>query len=265
MKQVKRYQSGNSLSYAEYGDKNGYPILVQHGLIASIDDFNLFDSLVALGTRLITIARPGYGGSSPYVMRNLGEWADIVSMLLAELKLSQFDVLGISSGAPYSYSIGYRFPDQVRNIYILSGIPALYDEQVLSHWPYPVTRNASIPQMQKLAYELFFSNLSKEDLEKNDTRDSMMNNCFGIAQDLKLRCRDWGFRLSEVKQNVYMRHSRSDEAVPFITAALTSRLLPNCKFDTRESSEHFSKDVLDDFIKTVMAANFESDRREIVA
>src|SRR5689334_20501044 len=101
MKQVALYKNGKSLSYAEYGDKNGYPILVQHGLIASIDDFNLFEGLTALGARLISIARPGYGGSSPYVMRNLGEWADIVSMLVDELKLSQFDVLGISSGAPY--------------------------------------------------------------------------------------------------------------------------------------------------------------------
>jgi len=264
MKQVALYKSGNSLSYAEYGDKSGYPILVQHGLIASIDDFNLCDRLIALGTHLISIARPGYGASAPYVMKNLGEWAEIVSTLVDELKLSQFDVLGISSGAPYSYSIGYRFPDKVRNIYILSGIPALYDEQVLSHWPYPVTRNANIPQMEKLAYELFFSNLSKEELEKNDIRDSMMNNCFGIAQDLILRSRDWGFRLSDVKENVYMRHSRFDEAVPFITASLTSRLLPNCKLDVRESREHFSKDALDDFIKTVMAANFESDKRKII-
>jgi len=257
MKQIALYQNGNSLSYAEYGDKNGYPILIQHGLIASITDYSLFQRLIELGTHLICIARPGYGESSPYIMSNIAEWADIVSVLIDGLKLSHFDILGMSSGAPYSYSIGYKFPDKVRNIFIFSGIPALYEEKILSFWPYGVNKNANIAEMEKLAYELFFSNLSEEDLTKNDIKDSMMNNCFGIAQDLKLRCMDWGFRLSDVTENVYMRHSRADNAVPFITAEMTSKLLPNCKFEIRENDVHFSNEILDDFIRTVMTGHYE--------
>jgi hypothetical protein len=162
----------------------------------------------------------------------------------------------MSSGAPYSYAIGHRFPDQVRNIYIFSGIPALYDAEVLSHWPHPVNKNARLTDLKKVAHELFFSNLSKEDLEKKDIKDSMRHNCFGIALDLQLRCADWGFQLSDVKQEVYMRHSRFDQGVPFVTALLTSKLLPNCNLDVKETDEHFSKDALDDFIKTVIAANY---------
>jgi pimeloyl-ACP methyl ester carboxylesterase len=252
MNQIALYKNGNSLSYAEYGDKNGYPILIQHGLIASIHDDYFFDRLIKLGTHLICIARPGYGESSPYMMNNMAEWGDIVSVLVEELQLTQFDVLGMSSGAPYSYAIGYKFPDKVRNIYIFSGIPALYDEKILSFWPYEVKKDANIAEMQKLAHELFFSNLSKEDLTKFDIKDSMMNNCFGIAQDLKIRCMDWGFRLSDVTENVYMRHSKYDNAVPFITAEMTSRLLPHCKLEIRENDVHFSNESLDDYISTVM-------------
>ncbi len=257
MKKTALYKNGNSLSYAEYGDKNGDPILIQHGLIASINDHYLFELLIETGARLISIARPGYGESSPCVMNNIAEWADIVSVLVDELGLSQFDVLGISSGAPYSYAIGYKFPDQVRNLFILSGTPALYDEKVLSFWPYEVKKNASIAEMQKLAYDLFFSHLSKEDLDKDEIKDSMMNHCFGIAQDLKLRCMDWGFQLSDVKGRVTMRHSKSDNAVPFITAEMTSKLLPNCRFEIRENDVHFSKEVLDNFISTGMTGYYE--------
>lgn len=257
MKQIALYKNGNSLAYAEYGDRNGYPILIQHGLIASINDSFLFGRLVELGTHLICIARPGYGDSSPYMMKNMGEWADLVSVLVDELELAHFDILGMSSGAPYSYAIGYKFPAQVRNIFILSGIPALYDEQVLAFWQYPVNRNASIAEMEKLAFELFFSNLSEQDLAKDDIKDSMMNNCFGIAQDLKLRCMDWGFSLSDVRQNVYMRHSKSDSAVPFVTAEMTSKLLPICRLETKENDEHFSNEILDEFIRTVMAAFYK--------
>lgn len=253
-----RYKGEHIISYAEYGDNDGYPIVINHGLIASITDSHLFERLIQIGAHLICIARPGYGASSPYEMRAIAEWGDIVSVLVGELNLSQFDVLGMSSGAPYSYAIGYKFPEKVRNIYVFSGIPALYDEEILLDWPYEVNRNATIADLQKLAHELFFSSLTPEDLGKAGIRDSMMHDCFGIAQDFKLRCVDWGFRLSDVKQNVYMRHSRLDEAVPFITAFLTSKLLPKCQLEVKETGEHFSMNALDDFIRVVIAANIGS-------
>ena len=248
MKHKIRYHGGNTLSYTDYGKKNGFPILIQHGSIASITDYDLFELLVKLENRLICIARPGYGESSSYIMDNIAEWGDVVSGLIDDLKLTHFDILGMSSGAPYSYAIGYQFPEKVRNIYILSGTPALYDDHVLSYWPYEVKKNASILEMQKLAYELFFSTLSEEDLSKDDVKDSMMNECFGIAQDFKLRCVDWGFKLSEMKANVLMQHSRDDPSIPLITAEITSKLLPNCRLIIKEGDVHFSKALLEDFM-----------------
>ena len=259
MKEILQYKNGNFLSYTQFGDKNGYPVLVQHGLIASITDVHFFERLVESGIHLICLARPGYGDSSPYVMRNIAEWADIISILVEELGISHFDILGISWGAPYSYAIAHRLLSRVRHLFIFSGIPALYDEGILSCWPYPVTKNASLPEMETLAYELFFSNLSEEDLEKDDIKDLMRNNCFGIAQDLKLRCKDWGFNLSQVKANVHTQHSKTDENVPFITAQMTANLLPICQFDVRESGEHFSEKALDDFLKTVVTVIYGSE------
>ena len=190
-------------------------------------------------------------------MNNVAEWGDIVAVVVDALGLSKFDVLGMSSGAPYSYAIGYKLRDRVRNLFILSGTPALYDEEILSHWPYPVKKHASLAEMQVLAFELFFAHLSKEDLAKDEIKDSMMNHCFGIAQDLRIRCMDWGFQLSEVTERVSMRHSKADDAVPFITAEMTARLMPNCRLEVRENDVHFSQEVLDDFISTVMTAYHE--------
>jgi pimeloyl-ACP methyl ester carboxylesterase len=251
LKKTVSYKNGQTLSYAEYGNPTGDPILIQHGLIASIADQHLFARLIDSGARLISIARPGYGESSPYEMKNVAEWGEIVAELVNALGLARFDVFGISSGAPYSYAIGCRLSDRVRNIFILSGTPALFDDAVLSCWPYPVNRDASLADLQALAYDLFFAHLSKEDLATNAIRDSLANACFGIALDLKIRCQDWGFPLSAVPAKVMMRHSRSDGSVPLITAELTSRMLPNCQFEIRENDEHFSQEVLDDFVETV--------------
>ena len=243
------YKSGNTLSYKECGNQQGFPILIQHGLIASINDSDLFTHLIDIGARVILIARPGYGESSPYQMKDIAEWGEIISGFIDELHISQFDVLGISSGAPYSYSIGNRLVDKVRNIFILSGTPALFDDNIIRHWPYPIDREMTISKLQVLARELFFVNISESDLLKNDIRDSMRNNCFGIALDLKLRCMKWGFSLSDVKARVHMRHSLKDNQVPIVTAELTSKMLPNCRMFIKENDEHFSREVLNEFIR----------------
>jgi pimeloyl-ACP methyl ester carboxylesterase len=237
----------NLLAYAEYGNPKGYPILAQHGLIASIKDSGLFDPLVEYGARVICIARPGYGDSSPCEMKNIGEWGKFVSALVDHLGLTQFDVLGMSSGAPYAYAIGNRFPLQARNLYIYSGIPAMYDDAILKFWPFEVKKNASLGEMQKLAKGLFFSNLAAEDLARSDTRDSMANGGFGIAQDFRLRVMDWGFKLEDLKQPVIMRHARYDTGVPFVTAEMTSKLIQKCELIIEDSDVHFSTDSLADF------------------
>ena len=260
MNKTTRYKDRETLAYAEYGSAHGYPILIQHGLIASIRDSQLFDSLFGAPIRLICMARPGYGQSSPYWMRDMAEWGDIVAGLVEELGIAQFDVLGMSSGAPYSYAIANRLPHKTRNIFIFSGTPALYDERVLAHWPYPTNQDASIGELEELAEDLFFAGLTEEDMLRPDIVDSRMNHSFGIAQDLKLRCMDWGFTLPELQTPVYMQHSELDESVPVSTAEITAGLLPNCRLEVRKQGGHFSAEELDGFIRSTMLPHYESAR-----
>jgi pimeloyl-ACP methyl ester carboxylesterase len=257
MKKILRYRNEQQLSYAEYGNSSGYPILIQHGLIASIEDHELFDSLIERNLRLICIARPGYGDSSPYLLRDFAEWAELVSFLIQDLNLARFDILAMSSGAPYGYSIASRFAGRIGSLFILSGIPALYDEAVLAEWPYPPIDDQRMPALQDLAQRLFFQNVTEQDLQQTDIRDSLQNNAFGVAQDLRLRFAGWGFRLEEIEARVFMQHSKQDDAVPFSTAVRTSQLLPDCHLELMEQGPHFSKQVLDDFIRKTVLPNIE--------
>lgn len=244
-----RYIKEYTFSYVDVGCQEGLPVLVQHGMVASIKDIHLFQHLIDAGRRVIAMARPGYGDSVPYVMNNIREWGEIIAALVERLGLEQFDVLGISSGAPYAYAIGYALPEQARCLYILSGIPALYDESVASAWRYPVERNASLEVMRALAYDLFFAQIAPEARLRDDVKDSLRNDCFGLAQDLRLRGMDWEFRLQDVGTRVWMRHSRTDN---FEAAKRTASLLPNCWLDAREDDPHFSQEVLDEFIDSVI-------------
>ncbi len=67
------YKNKYSLSFAEYGSQTGFPILVQHGMIASIKDAAIFSPLIDLGVRLICIARLGFGESSPMKCETLSD------------------------------------------------------------------------------------------------------------------------------------------------------------------------------------------------
>jgi pimeloyl-ACP methyl ester carboxylesterase len=259
VKLIFEYADGHTLSYADYGATTGHPILVQHGMIASIGDYHLFDRLIWAGRRVICLARPGYGASSPYPMHDMAGWGEIVALLVDDLGLARFDVLGISSGAPYGYAIGYALPDRVRDIFIFSGTPALYDDVILAHWPYPVDRSAGMPELEEIARAVFFADLTEADLARDDIRDSMAHGCFGVAQDLRLRCMDWGFALSELRQTVYMQHSRVDAQVPFVTAEMTAKLIPHCRLAARESGPHFSEEVLDDFVRDVVLRRQRDD------
>lgn len=226
--------------------------MVQHGLIATVRDDTLLHRLVDAGARVISIARPGYGESAPYPLAHVGEWGDMTAVLVNELGLAEFDVLGMSSGAPYSYAVGHTLADRVRNIYVLSGTPALYDARVRELWPYRLNQNATRAEMQQVAFELFFAQLSEQERARQDIQDSMRHDCFGIALDLTIRVKDWGFTLNEVPAKSYLRHSTLDPAVPVVTAERTAEILPHGELLKNESDVHFSPVLLDEFIDTII-------------
>jgi pimeloyl-ACP methyl ester carboxylesterase len=245
------------LAINEIGEATGFPLVVNHGMIASIREDRLFEGLVGSGFRVISIARPGYGLSSPFEMESIGEWGDVIGEIAGGMRLERFDVLGLSSGAPYSYAMARAMPGKVRNLYIFSGTPALCDERVRQLWPYPTNAKATMEDLRETARGLFFKD--GVDPKNRAAADSSRNGCFGIALDLMLRERDWGFALGDIQTEVYMEHGVDDPSVPFATATITAGLLPHCTLDRRESGGHFSRELLDDFIKRRIAGHARAD------
>ena len=245
------YMAGKTLAYNDFGPKEGAAVLVQHGTTASIRDTDLFDEL-SVRRRVICIARPGYGESSPHILENFLEYGKLIEKLAAELGLEKFDVLGSSAGAPYAYAIAKACPAQTGNVYIYSGTPALYDTEIQKNWPFPVSKDLSIEEAQKIAYEVFYSHYSEEDRKKSDVKDSMANNCFGEGQNLRIRFKDWGFTLPELKAKVYMRHSKKDEALPYALTQRTADLLRGCELELLEEGGHFSVEGFKSFLRRII-------------
>jgi len=249
-----KYNGENVLAYNDLGNGNGFPILVQHGTMASIKDTGFFDNLGQIA-RIICIARPGYGESSPYVLHNLLEYGEIIAKLVKDLGISKFDVLASSAGALYGYAIAKACSDKTRNIYVYSGTPALYDSEVQIKWPFPISREITVEDSQKIAFEVFFSHFTEQEKEQDYIKDSMANNCFGEGQNLRLRFKDWGFNLSEIKVKVYMQHSKKDEVIPYLMAERTAKLLCDCEFELLEEGGHFTVEGYESFIQNTVIKN----------
>ena len=255
---IKKYcfSGENVLAYNDFGKKDGFPILVQHGTMASINDI---DSLADLGkvARVICIARPGYGESSPYILKDLLEYGEIVAKFVEELGIRQFDVFGSSAGAIYCYAIAKACSSKTRNVYLYSGTPALYDAEVRKNWSFPISGEMTVEDSQKIAYEIFFSHFSEEDKKQNFVKDSMANNCFGEGQNLRIRFKDWGFTLPEIKAKVFMQHSKKDEVLPYVMAEITAKLLSNCKLELLEEGGHFTNEGYESFIQSTVINNIK--------
>jgi pimeloyl-ACP methyl ester carboxylesterase len=93
-------QGGRSLAYAEWGDPGGRTVLFLHRSPGS----RLFDPGpgATAGVRLITVDRPGYGGSDPVADPTFSVVAEDLSSLARSLDLTDIALVGWSGGGQFA-------------------------------------------------------------------------------------------------------------------------------------------------------------------
>ncbi|MBL4570886.1 MAG: alpha/beta fold hydrolase [Alcanivorax sp.] len=103
---------GRVLSWYEYGDPTGRPVLNLENQGASMPDHALFDDWYReQGLRMIMIVRPGYGISTykaDFQFRDLGK--DIL-FLCEHLKICKPALTAYCGGGPYALCAAARYPD----------------------------------------------------------------------------------------------------------------------------------------------------------
>lgn len=167
--ETERFQlpNGAYLSYAEYGAPGGKPLLLLHGLVGSVRSAGLKDRLQMFPLRVIALARPGYGDSNYFDMDCVADWGRHLVGFFEYLGIQRFDVLGISAGAPYAYSLAALYPNQVGTVYINSGMPAVCLPEVLAQYPsrdaalYNRFRSMSRQEVGTFLYESYLPALPK--------------------------------------------------------------------------------------------------------
>jgi pimeloyl-ACP methyl ester carboxylesterase len=114
---------GRTLAVGETGAADG-PVVV---FLPSAPGSRLIDpdpaATAAAGVRLLTIDRPGYGGSSPLaegVAPSVAAVADDVAFALTQLGVTDAAVAGWSSGGRYTLALAARHPQLVRSAALIA-------------------------------------------------------------------------------------------------------------------------------------------------
>lgn len=107
---------GRSLAYADWGDLGGRPVVLILGTPGSRLLCPDADATEALGVRLITIDRPGYGHSDPDPDFSLRTWADDYTEFHGLLGLSACPLVGWSGGGPYALASAVLAPALVTSV-----------------------------------------------------------------------------------------------------------------------------------------------------
>lgn len=240
-------QNGKRLSYRVYGKEDGYPILSFHGLAGTVESEGLNEQLAGTNLRVVNTARPGYGESDFFLMENIAQWPELLHPLFERLEIIEFDVVGISAGAPYAYAVASAFPDRVQHVFINKGLAAVHKPEVLSMYPEGVKKELEVylkGSLEEIAEQIrstYLAHLTEEHRQLPYIRDSIVGSCMGMAACGKLEFMDWGFDLGTVMQPVYLFHCRDDAEVPFAMAEKTMGYLPHAEMTTHDTGGHMSE------------------------
>ena len=111
-----RLSDGRRLAYAEWGEPEGRCVFLLHGTSHS----RLFcpDEAVTVssGVRLVTVDRPGVGGSDVLPRRTFGDWPADLLQLADALGADTFGVVGWSAGGVYAAACAALIPARLTGI-----------------------------------------------------------------------------------------------------------------------------------------------------
>ena len=102
----------------------GAPLLLLHGLTASLSSWERCAELLAGKRRVVRLDLPGHGLTGPHPAARYG-WADMASLaarFLDELGIERASVAGSSLGGAVAWQLAARFPERVDRLVLLAPI-----------------------------------------------------------------------------------------------------------------------------------------------
>lgn len=263
---------GRHLSYAEFGQPDGHPVLYFHGAPSSrFEPLMVGDEIwKEHGLRVIAPDRPGIGQSDFQPKRGFSHWPADVAALADELGIDRFAVIGMSGGGGYVAACAAKLPDRLRRAVIVSGgwpmtwlktrqdlpLPNRITWFLASSAPVllrPLLTTMKSGRMKDVEKELaqMAVRLPRADYEAfkapgrvqafaKSLAESMRHGTKGAAWDMRLYGREFDFSLHDVRAPITLFHGEEDTNVPIALARRGAAYLRGSRLVTYAHDAHLS-------------------------
>jgi pimeloyl-ACP methyl ester carboxylesterase len=264
-------EDGRLLGYAIYGDPAGRPVFYFHGFPGSRVEAQLAHHVAArIGIRLIAVDRPGFGLSDFKPRRTISEWPDDVVRIADALGIKRFGTIGVSGGGPYAAACALRIPERLSAVSIVCGLgpldaPHATQRMIRNHqlifflgrrvpWLANAFLRRTAYQVQRDAWAIFrrhiaglpdpdqavFGRPEVKSTMTDTVVEAFRHGSRGVAYELFLYTRPWGFPLGDIETRVKLWHGERDVSVPPAMGQYQAHLIPNCRATFYPGEGHFS-------------------------
>tara|TARA_B100000989_G_C19531762_1_gene470424 strand:+ start:6859 stop:7722 length:864 start_codon:yes stop_codon:yes gene_type:complete len=272
------------LSYCEYGDINGTPILFFHGFPGSrLEAIHMHKPATKLGCRLISIDRPGMGLSDFKQGATIVSWADDIMHFTDKLGIKDFSIIAHSGGTPFAAACAYHLNHRVNHIALVSGIAPpthphytlgmkkehLIANTLIKYAPWltgimmKMTQNLLdkpeklnqqlLSRLCQVDYEIFMNDETKEQII-NATKEAFKQGIKGPAHEMKLLFKPWGFELNNIHCPASIWHGKLDNQAPISHAQIYKSLIPDAQLMLIDNQGHHSliRNHIEDIIQVAI-------------
>lgn len=262
--------SARRIAYLEIGDPNGLPVFMMHKLAGSrhlrpTDESTLRSEAI----RLIIPERPGNGDSDPSEPRSFRSWTQDLVALAGHLNIERFAVIGHSAGTPYALATAHALPERVLALSIVAGMPPfrtlddIRDYAAEFHAALIVGKYAPLllPSLLRIVSNAINKNpyrYIERTLREAAAADKMVFadpmfraryaasllagvawGDLGMAREVLMLSKDWGFDLAEVRTPSVFWHGEMDRLVAVAGAKRLVGELPDAKLRLISEAGHY--------------------------
>lgn len=271
---------GRTLTIAECGDPDGFPVFLLHGTpgsrIAGQGDASAY---ATVGARVITYDRPGYGGSDRLRGRRVVDCVADVSAIADSLGIERFAVTGGSWGGAHSLAVAACLPERVARAACVAGVApfdmpgfdwfadmdavnieeigwALAGEDVLAREIERVAaamlKRVADDPAKMVSDEVKLSDADRTLMarpERHELIRQMINEAFrhgvwGYVDDTLCLIRPWGFDVSEIRVPTRVLYGLTDVLVPRQHGEWLARNIPDAEVVIDERGGHLPDPTL---------------------
>jgi pimeloyl-ACP methyl ester carboxylesterase len=286
---ILKLPDGRKLSYAEFGNSEGYPVFYFHATPSSrLEPLSIGDDAFSeLGFRVICPDRPGMGGSDFQKQRGYSDWPEDVKFLAEAIELDQFSVLGVSGGGGYAAVCAAKIPEKLSKVVIASGswridsgavtkigfpmnmmwrvtihapilLPIIIKSmtKMMSQAPKAGVDETSSPPNKYLpaADHAVMTQPGRMEINQQIIKEVIKQGTQGPAWDFRLCVREWDFDLSEIKIPLVLFHGEQDRNYPLELVQRVANTLPKAELITCPSDGHLSTYInhIDEIAKALL-------------